>query len=171
MKSEFVILVIVGLVLVGCVQNPPPPNVTGNNTTIIPPGYEVKDYCQKDSDCVRLHKCCDCGMGEYVNIYNQQNPDCPGPRCLCAEMASKGVCKSNRCIAVPLYPPQEAFCGWSTNGSCSSDEDCIAGGCSGQVCQSQGEEPVITTCEYRDCYNGANYGVSCGCADGKCRWK
>jgi eight-cysteine-cluster-containing protein len=63
------------------------------------------------------------------------------------------------------------FCGRSTNGQCSSDADCITGGCSGQVCQSKNEEPIITTCEYRDCYNPQPYGLTCGCKASKCQWK
>lgn len=64
-----------------------------------------------------------------------------------------------------------SFCGTSTNGQCSSDADCIAGGCSGQVCQSKTEEPAVTTCEYRDCYNAAAFGLSCKCVNNKCQWK
>jgi len=62
------------------------------------------------------------------------------------------------------------FCGWSTNASCSTNTDCDAGGCSGQVCQNTTEEPAVTTCEYRDCYNAANYSLECACAEGKCQW-
>jgi len=63
------------------------------------------------------------------------------------------------------------FCGWSTNGPCSSDSDCIAGGCSGQVCQSKHEEPIVTTCEYRECYNAQSYGLSCRCINQRCEWR
>jgi len=82
--------------------------------------------------------------------------------------------------------PKEAtdFCGSSTQGPCSSDSDCITGGCSGQVCQSVQEEPVISTCDYRDCYNAEKYGKACRCVNptaqvtggmtesesGKCMW-
>jgi len=62
------------------------------------------------------------------------------------------------------------FCGWSTNGSCSSDPDCMDGGCSGQVCQSKNEEEVITTCEYTDCYSAEKYGLDCKCTNNKCQW-
>ena len=64
----------------------------------------------------------------------------------------------------------EEFCGWSTYGNCSSDSDCTAGGCSGQVCQSKYEEPVITTCEWRDCFDASKYGLKCRCIDGRCQW-
>jgi eight-cysteine-cluster-containing protein len=47
----------------------------------------------------------------------------------------------------------------------------VSGGCSGQVCQSKNEKPVITDCMYRDCYDAKSYGVSCGCTAGKCAWR
>ncbi|MEW6722514.1 MAG: eight-cysteine-cluster domain-containing protein [Candidatus Micrarchaeota archaeon] len=248
-----------------------------NNTTTVPPGYEVKDYCRQDSDCVRLNSCCDCGLGQYVNIYNQQ-PECTeGPSCMCPIALSHGECEDNKCIAVAnvappppeekvsifsghgecgseekptrtvtseglvfegrisapnpchkvsanvkktvsggktsyalnlttsptdaevcvkclgyvpwqinitgffgpvdiyydgkkVYPDEAGFCGWSTNGSCFTDADCITGGCSGQVCQARSEEPAITTCEFRECYDNTIYGVGCGCVAGKCQW-
>jgi inhibitor of cysteine peptidase len=61
------------------------------------------------------------------------------------------------------------FCGTSTNARCSSNDDCAAGGCSGQVCMEVNED-ISTTCEYRDCYNADNYGLSCACRNGKCQW-
>ncbi len=66
--------------------------------------------------------------------------------------------------------PQEEFCGWSTQGNCSTDADCTSGGCSGQVCQSTFEEPVMTTCEYKECYNADLYGMECKCVEGACQW-
>ena len=63
---------------------------------------------------------------------------------------------------------KEKFCGWSTYGRCVSDMDCRAGGCSGQVCESKLEEPVTTTCEWKDCYNAGQYDLSCICIKGKC---
>lgn len=62
------------------------------------------------------------------------------------------------------------FCGWSTYGSCSSDSDCIKGGCSGEVCQSNQEQPLITTCEWKNCYNPDRYGLYCKCVNEKCQW-
>ncbi|MCK4552752.1 eight-cysteine-cluster domain-containing protein [Candidatus Pacearchaeota archaeon] len=72
-----------------------------------------------------------------------------------------------------IIPPTELsedFCGLSTYGSCSSDFDCIKGGCSGQVCQSKNEEPIITTCEFRECYNAEKYDMQCKCVNEKCQW-
>ncbi len=73
-----------------------------NITIQIPAGYEVKDYCEKDGDCVRQNECCDCGPGEYVNRYNLETPNCTGPVCACAGQPSMGVCRQNKCVAVPL---------------------------------------------------------------------
>jgi eight-cysteine-cluster-containing protein len=70
----------------------------------------------------------------------------------------------------PASTPAAGFCGWSTYGECSSDSDCIASGCSSQVCQSRYEEPVITTCEWRDCYDAEIYDLECQCVGKKCQW-
>lgn len=64
----------------------------------------------------------------------------------------------------------EGFCGVSTYGQCTQDNDCITGGCSGQICQSKKESSVVTTCEWRDCYDASKYGLTCGCEKGKCQW-
>ncbi len=65
---------------------------------------------------------------------------------------------------------KEEFCGWSTEGSCNNDNDCVIGGCSNQVCQSKNEEPAITTCEYRTCYDATTYNLNCNCVENKCKW-
>ena len=65
---------------------------------------------------------------------------------------------------------RENFCGTSTLGACEEDEDCIVGGCSQAVCQGASEEPAITTCEFRECYNTTKYDAECGCVDKKCKW-
>ncbi|MBI2584092.1 MAG: eight-cysteine-cluster domain-containing protein [Candidatus Aenigmarchaeota archaeon] len=63
------------------------------------------------------------------------------------------------------------FCGFSTGSSCTKDSDCTVGGCSSQVCQGVSEESIITTCEYRECYNAPAFGAECGCANAKCTWR
>ncbi|QQG39071.1 MAG: eight-cysteine-cluster domain-containing protein [Candidatus Woesearchaeota archaeon] len=64
----------------------------------------------------------------------------------------------------------EQFCGSSTFGECSNNKECTSGGCSGQICQSIHEEPAITTCEYRTCYNNEAYNLDCQCIQNKCQW-
>lgn len=65
---------------------------------------------------------------------------------------------------------KEGFCGTSTKGRCSSDDECIVSGCSSQVCQSKYEEAIITTCEYKECYDAVKYDMKCGCKKEGCIW-
>ncbi|MEW6036029.1 MAG: eight-cysteine-cluster domain-containing protein [Candidatus Micrarchaeota archaeon] len=137
--KAFAFLLAIGLVIAGCTQ-PPAGNGTQNNTTgnggpgtgnaTIPPGYEVKDYCRNDSDCVRLNKCCDCGMGEYVNKYNQKAECPPGePQCMCPIQLSHGECVNDRCVAVAdsveepgnATPPEEKVTLFSGHGECGNE--------------------------------------------------
>ncbi|MEM4472801.1 MAG: eight-cysteine-cluster domain-containing protein [Archaeoglobaceae archaeon] len=61
------------------------------------------------------------------------------------------------------------FCGVSTFTECRTDEDCRIGGCSGQVCMGVGDE-IITSCEYRECYDHRKYGIICKCVNNMCQW-
>ncbi len=76
------------------------------------------------------------------------------------------------CATVKGLKPYEGedFCGSSTFGSCSSDEDCFPEGCLKEVCQSRNESTVITACEWKDCLDAAAAGVSCKCLNGQCQW-
>lgn len=67
-------------------------------------------------------------------------------------------------------PPEEAFCGSSTQAACEEDADCRRGGCSAQVCESATAEPSMTTCDYRACYNPDAYNLTCGCVNNQCAW-
>lgn len=53
---------------------------------------------------------------------------------------------------------------------CQSDVDCVAAGCSGQICvPAYKAADIVTTCEYLEeyiCYQEAN----CGCVQGVCSW-
>lgn len=52
---------------------------------------------------------------------------------------------------------------------CDSDSDCITGGCSNTICMPKDQEPIMTTCEYKeeyDCYND----IECRCIAGECGW-
>jgi eight-cysteine-cluster-containing protein len=69
-------------------------------------------------------------------------------------------------------PPATGFCGTSSGSACRADADCVAGGCSGQVCLAARDAgDVMTTCEWRDCYDAARFGVACGCVGGRCAWR
>lgn len=64
----------------------------------------------------------------------------------------------------------ETFCGTSKNSTCKSDNECVASGCSNQICQSTNEVPTATTCEYKPCYEAKTYDLTCKCLDNKCQW-
>jgi len=68
-------------------------------------------------------------------------------------------------------PDEGYFCGWSTMGACEQDGDCVLDGCSGEVCRSSTDEPVDTTCEYKECKDAVKYEKTCGCVRNKCVWK
>ncbi|MDD5651163.1 MAG: eight-cysteine-cluster domain-containing protein [Candidatus Nanoarchaeia archaeon] len=62
------------------------------------------------------------------------------------------------------------FCGTSKLDSCNSNEDCVVGGCSSQICQSKDNEPSMSTCEYQSCYNPVSYNLTCKCVNSQCKW-
>ncbi len=72
------------------------------------------------------------------------------------------------CTVIP--EEQEPFCGSSTEGFCNENQDCSRAGCSLQVCQSQFQEPITTTCEWEECYNHLDYDLECGCVNNQCQW-
>ena len=61
--------------------------------------------------------------------------------------------------------PVSGGCARSTGDACSSDSDCLVGGCGGELCYGAASGEGITTC---DCT--APEGLSCGCVDGACTW-
>ncbi len=64
--------------------------------------------------------------------------------------------------------PQEHH-GSSTHGKCSIDDDCITGGCNGEICQSKSEEPLMSICVYDPPYP-KDFGYECKCIDQECMW-
>src|SRR3989344_8663249 len=53
---------------------------------------------------------------------------------------------------------------------CNSDSDCVAAGCSSQLCVSKEKaSDIITTCEYREEYTCLKL-ASCDCVNNKCSW-
>ncbi|MEM4245452.1 MAG: eight-cysteine-cluster domain-containing protein [Candidatus Nanoarchaeia archaeon] len=126
-------------------------------------------YCEVDADCAcGTHiKTGDCFYGNkaYVNVLKQCPDFCGG---IGGNLAVR--CFANKCTQVKVERLED-FCGTSTFGSCTTSADCVVGGCSGQVCQSKNEEPVITTCEFRDCYDADAYKLKCECYNNQCQWK
>jgi len=71
------------------------------------------------------------------------------------------------CLALTGCGP---FCGSSTLAPCESHDECTRGGCSGQICGHVTEE-MVSTCEYRECFEADRYLLECGCVQGECRWR
>lgn len=65
---------------------------------------------------------------------------------------------------------EDNFCGISTEGPCEYDSECITGGCSGQVCESRKNDPLITSCMEQDCQIAENYNLRCRCIEKGCQW-
>ncbi len=54
---------------------------------------------------------------------------------------------------------------------CRTNNDCSAGGCSGQVCTTKEKaRELITTCEWLPEYDCLQE-TSCGCVSGRCMWE
>ena len=136
--------------------------------------------CHQESDCDANETCnilycftcpCpgQCQAKPYVPCTNVEQCS-PGEKCDNSGCLSCCPNSTGPCIDLCCGKCVSGFCGWSTNGPCAGDADCMTGGCSGQVCQSTSEGPIITTCEWTDCYSAKAYGVSCGCVDNQCTW-
>ncbi len=93
---------------------------------------------------------------------NIEKPDCDGSWAYDNE--------AKKCVFECEQKPKEGFCGSSTNAACSTNDDCAAAGCSGQICTAKSQGPVMTTCEYRECYNAAAYNLECSCVSNQCQW-
>ena len=54
------------------------------------------------------------------------------------------------------------------DGECTTDDDCAAAGCSGEVCLAAARaEGLTTTCEVLPCFAVLD---ACGCHEGRCTW-
>ncbi len=57
------------------------------------------------------------------------------------------------------------------NSECTSDDDCVLAGCSGQVCAPKEKaSDIITDCEWKEEYS-CHVKTSCGCVEGSCAWR
>lgn len=65
----------------------------------------------------------------------------------------------------PPRTPTSGQCERSTGDACTSDADCVAGGCGGELCYNPAASGGISTC---DCT--APQGPACGCVAGRCTW-
>lgn len=58
--------------------------------------------------------------------------------------------------------------GREVDGECTTDEDCVAAGCSTEVCMTKANaEGFTTTCDAQPCFEALD---TCGCVEGRCSW-
>ena len=176
--KKIIVLIVLVAILVGCGS---PTDKSNADVKELPP----LDYCEIDDDCtcggidLRDGRCF-IGNKLYYENYVDKKKECPDfctgidgnlkVRCVdskCIQMYGCLVdadcdtgqrCKNNKCL------------GKIIEGGCRSDVDCVTGGCSGTICQSKSDEPVFTTCEYKDEYECFKT-IDCGCVDGSCSWE
>ncbi|WP_202320270.1 eight-cysteine-cluster domain-containing protein [Archaeoglobus neptunius] len=141
-------------------------------------GFEVVDG---DLKAYIMRNCCSdkITVEKDGKTYRIVEIDEDGKICKCNCMAVveiKNVEKDARVVFVDftgerkvLKNLENEFCGWSTYAECKSDADCTVGGCSGQVCMGSGED-IVTTCDWKDCYDAKKFGMTCGCFEGQCQW-
>jgi hypothetical protein len=69
------------------------------------------------------------------------------------------------CVAAGGKLPASGQCVRNAGDACSSDDDCVAGGCGGELCYNPAQSGGASTC---DCTTPV--GPSCGCVSGTCAW-
>lgn len=87
----------------------------------------------------------------------------PGPP---SEVPAGTPAAGDRAPAIPAsHPMYNRFEGTHVNNACTSDSECVKGGCSSEVCSA--DKSVNTTCEVIE---GLPEGASCGCVAKTCIW-
>jgi hypothetical protein len=141
--------------------------------------------CRTPSDGVYPDSCCKgqfcggiagikCPLGFQCKLKGTY-PDAGGTCVKCQPVLCELYCQhgfktdANGCgvcaCAEPPRKPASGMCIKNSNDSCSTDADCVAGGCGGELCYNPTFGGGASTCE---CTQPT--GVSCGCVNGKCNW-
>ena len=67
---------------------------------------------------------------------------------------------------------KDKFCGRSSFAYCTSEEQCIPGGCGYQLCGANTEyKAPLKSCKTKDCYNATKYNLKCTCYKNLCQWR
>ena len=142
-------------------------------------GYELSD------GVLTVHIMRNCCSDEIVveksgNEYRIIEKDSDGEICRCNCMSTveiRGVSEEDFRVTFTDFKGEVreirslegGFCGWSTYAECKTDNDCKVAGCSGQVCAGVNED-IVTTCEWKECFDAKKYGMFCGCINNQCQW-
>ncbi len=114
--------------------------------------------------CIQLACESDAGAGEPCGkVTCAVGEECCNESCgICTEPG--GACIQLLCDDDDRTPATGA-CIKNSNDTCTSDADCTAGGCGGELCFNPAVSSGISTCE---CTTPAVTG--CGCVAGQCTW-
>jgi|GEM_PF-1764311 len=104
----------------------------------------------------------------WIDLTHYEEKEGCNPACVVSETGKVEI--NWRCTGALLPVLSGGFCGSSTNGTCKTDDDCMKGGCSGEICQSRSEELMLATCEWKECYDAEGYDMECRCIGGGCQW-
>ena len=128
--------------------------------------------CVTDTDCTcggQIIASGDCFVGNKMWAQGKVDftKDCPD---FCTGIAGnlETHCVKNQCKIVrteqqqsPQQPPSKP--------QCTTNADCVAGGCSSHLCMPKSKGPVFSTCEWTEAYACVK-SSTCGCVDGRCAW-
>ncbi len=114
-------------------------------------------FCSQEKDVCHgttytcLEGNCSSASTEYENFYCIDS--------VCIDSCGDGICK---------YPENKDLCHEDCGEvECTSDNECITTGCSGQVCAGV---PVVTTCGIEPWFRCLEL-TGCGCYDNECKWE
>ena len=110
--------------------------------------------CQADPKCLVLPTCLAGDSEMQPGTTCDAGDDCY-ERSVCGETV---LCKPTRVLS-------SGICIRNADDSCTSDADCKAGGCGGELCYNPKLSNGASDC---DCTSPQN--TYCGCVKGKCAW-
>ncbi|MEZ4226594.1 MAG: hypothetical protein R3B13_36945 [Polyangiaceae bacterium] len=92
----------------------------------------------------------------------------PDKSCYCDSLCEKykDCCADYQAQCKETRTPASGQCVKNSNDACSTDADCLGGGCGGELCYNPALGSGISTCE---CTAPMNV-KGCGCVAGKCTW-
>jgi hypothetical protein len=163
-----------GCAMCSCNDAPPPLQFCGGFGNLPCPEGKV---CVDDpnDDCDPDHGGADCG-GHCVDPPPPPAPTCAGKCgsaaagkvCYCDELCSGygDCCDDYQQHCGTERVPAAGACIKNSQDACTTDADCVAGGCGGELCFNPALGGGISTCE---CTSPTNVG-GCGCLNGHCSW-
>lgn len=64
----------------------------------------------------------------------------------------------------------QEYYGFSTNGFCETDGDCLISGCNGEICHSKTEDTMVSICIVPLRPTPKQLGYDCKCLEEECKW-